>query len=89
MNVTLTDVNDNKPVFNEGSYYAAVMETASIGDEVIKVQATDTDAGLWIRFFFQFFFFKTLDKTLSKMSFHDMVTQPLGDYDIVSVEWYS
>lgn len=55
MNVTLTDVNDNKPVFNKGSYYAAVMETASIGGDVITVQATDADAGLGMRFSFQFF----------------------------------
>lgn len=54
MNVTLTDVNDNKPVFNKGSYYAAVMETASIGDDVITVQAADADAGLWIHFFHVF-----------------------------------
>ena len=59
VNVTLTDVNDNKPVFKKGSYYVTVMETASIGDDVITVQATDADAGLWRRFFF---FFKTLDK---------------------------
>jgi len=51
VNVTLTDVNDNKPVFNKGSYYAAVMETSSIGDDVITVQASDADAGLRIRFF--------------------------------------
>lgn len=51
VNVTLTDVNDNKPVFKKGSYYAAVEETASIGDGVITVQAIDADAGLWISFF--------------------------------------
>lgn len=45
VNVTLTDVNDNKPVFSKGSYYAAVKETASVGDDVIMVQATDADAG--------------------------------------------
>lgn len=84
MNVTLTDVNDNKPVFNKGSYYAAVMETASIGGDVITVKATDADAGLGMRFFFNFFqnVGQILSqRTLSKTIFHDMVTQPLGDYD--------
>lgn len=47
VNVTLTDVNDNKPVFSKGSYYAAVKETAGVGDDVIMVQATDADAGWW------------------------------------------
>ena len=28
VNVTLTDVNDNKPVFKTSSYYAAIKETA-------------------------------------------------------------
>ena len=54
VNVTLTDVNDNKPLFKKGSYYAAVTETASIGDDLITVQATDADAGLWRRFVFLF-----------------------------------
>ena len=60
VNVTLTDVNDNKPVFLKGSYYAAVMETASIGDDVITLKSTDADAGLYRRFFFNVF--KALDK---------------------------
>ena len=47
VNVTLTDVNDNKPVFKKGSYYAAVKETVGVGDDIITVQATDADAGLW------------------------------------------
>ena len=45
VNVTLTDVNDNKPVFKTGSYYAAVKETAGVGDDIITVQATDADSG--------------------------------------------
>lgn len=45
VNVTLTDVNDNKPVFKSGSYYAAVKETVNVGGDVITVQATDADAG--------------------------------------------
>lgn len=45
VNVTLTDVNDNKPGFKSGSYYAAVKETVNVGGDVITVQATDADAG--------------------------------------------
>lgn len=48
VNVSLSDVNDNKPVFKAGSYYAAVKETADLGDDVITVQATDADAGQWM-----------------------------------------
>lgn len=46
VNVTLTDINDNKPVFGKGSYYAVVKETAEVGDDVITVQTSDADAGM-------------------------------------------
>ena len=46
VDVTLSDVNDNKPVFEKGSYYAAVKETAGVGDDVVSVHATDNDAGV-------------------------------------------
>lgn len=45
INVQLIDVNDNKPLFNTGSYYAAVKETVGVGHDVITVQASDADAG--------------------------------------------
>ena len=48
VNVSLTDVNDNKPLFKAGSYYAAVKETADVGDDIVTVQATDADAGQWM-----------------------------------------
>ena len=48
VNVSLSDVNDNKPVFKAGSYYAAVKETVDVGDDVITVQATDADEGQWM-----------------------------------------
>ena len=45
VNVTLMDVNDNKPIFKAGSYYGAVKETEGVGNDVIAVQATDADEG--------------------------------------------
>lgn len=45
INVQLIDVNDNKPLFNTGSYYAAVKETVGVGHDVITVQASDADEG--------------------------------------------
>ena len=53
LNITLSDVNDNKPVFEKGSYYAAVQETAGIGRDVITIHATDDDAGLFSKIFLQ------------------------------------
>lgn len=55
VNVTLTDVNDNKPVFKTSSYYAAIKETAGVGEDVVNVEATDADAGLYMfqRLFYQ------------------------------------
>ena len=46
VNLSLTDINDNKPVFSKGSYYVAVKETVKVGSDVITVQASDTDAGM-------------------------------------------
>ena len=44
--VFITDVNDNKPVFNDcASYHAKVEESAPNGSPVITVHATDEDKG--------------------------------------------
>ena len=43
--VILKDINDNKPEFGNASYYTGVKETASVGEEVLTVQAVDTDQG--------------------------------------------
>ncbi|XP_017312969.1 protocadherin Fat 4 [Ictalurus punctatus] len=43
--VTLTDVNDNSPVFSTQRYEASVLENATVGMNVIVVNATDKDEG--------------------------------------------
>lgn len=45
VNITIQDVNDNQPIFNQSRYFASVPENATIGTSVLKVFATDTDAG--------------------------------------------
>jgi hypothetical protein len=47
VDITVEDNNDNKPVFSKKSYYAWVRETAKIGSDVITVQATDPDLGMY------------------------------------------
>lgn len=47
VNVAIIDVNDNRPVFGDLTYYAKVKETASVGSDVIRVQATDRDSGMF------------------------------------------
>ena len=42
--VIIGDVNDNDPVFSQAEYTATVEETAEVGQEVIRVNATDKDA---------------------------------------------
>ncbi|MCI4393906.1 hypothetical protein PGIGA_G00162950 [Pangasianodon gigas] len=44
--VTVTDVNDNAPIFSTQRYEASVLENATIGMNVIVVNATDKDEGL-------------------------------------------
>ena len=44
--MTLTDVNDNSPLFLANSYSGMVGEDAEISDRVLQVQATDLDQGV-------------------------------------------
>lgn len=44
VNITIQDINDNPPVFNQSRYYATVPENATLGTDVIQVIATDADA---------------------------------------------
>ena len=42
--ISITDINDNSPVFNPSSYPITVHENASINSTLISVTATDADA---------------------------------------------
>lgn len=45
VNITILDVNDNPPAFNQSRYVGRVPENASMGTAVLRVLATDADAG--------------------------------------------
>ncbi|XP_046738187.1 protein dachsous [Diprion similis] len=45
VNVTIQDVNDNPPIFNQTRYSASVPENATVGTAVLAVNAQDLDAG--------------------------------------------
>nr|XP_053631087.1 fat-like cadherin-related tumor suppressor homolog isoform X2 [Cherax quadricarinatus] len=44
INVTVTDINDNEPIFLQNSYSVIVNEAAIIGERLIQVVATDLDS---------------------------------------------
>ncbi|GLH14886.1 Fat-like cadherin-related tumor suppressor homolog [Gryllus bimaculatus] len=44
VNISVTDSNDNAPVFNQVSYSARIREDAQIGDKILQVLATDLDS---------------------------------------------
>ncbi|NWY67850.1 PCDGE protein, partial [Erithacus rubecula] len=44
--VNVTDANDNPPVFSKSFYEARVPENLPVGSLVLRVQATDADAGI-------------------------------------------
>ena len=44
--VTVTDVNDNPPVFRERTYYARVREDLPVGAVIMRMRAVDDDEGL-------------------------------------------
>ncbi|XP_055296378.1 protein dachsous [Sitodiplosis mosellana] len=45
VNISIQDVNDNTPIFNQSRYFASVPENATIGTKVLQVYASDIDAG--------------------------------------------
>ncbi|XP_024892827.1 cadherin-related tumor suppressor-like [Temnothorax curvispinosus] len=44
VNVTVLDVNDNPPVFQQSDYVVALNESAPVGTKVLTVHATDKDS---------------------------------------------
>ncbi|XP_065499891.1 protocadherin gamma-B2-like [Caloenas nicobarica] len=52
--ITVTDANDNAPVFSKSVYEARVRENVPAGSLVLRVRATDADAGSngWVSYFF-------------------------------------
>uniref|UniRef100_A0A8C2GD79 FAT atypical cadherin 3a n=1 Tax=Cyprinus carpio TaxID=7962 RepID=A0A8C2GD79_CYPCA len=44
VNINLTDVNDNAPMFSRDAYSVSISEDANIGDTVVKVTAEDVDS---------------------------------------------
>ncbi|XP_054259476.1 protein dachsous-like [Macrosteles quadrilineatus] len=44
VNITIQDVNDNQPIFNQSRYFATVPENATVGTSILQVHATDADA---------------------------------------------
>ncbi|KAM7355169.1 cadherin 74A isoform 1-T1 [Cochliomyia hominivorax] len=49
VNVTVENVNDNTPIFEELSYHATIVENKKHPEKVIRVKATDKDAILTAR----------------------------------------
>ncbi|XP_015219116.1 protocadherin-9 isoform X3 [Lepisosteus oculatus] len=45
LQVTVTDVNDNRPVFKESQIEVHIPENAPVGTSVVQLQATDADVG--------------------------------------------
>ncbi|XP_044255905.1 protein dachsous [Tribolium madens] len=45
VNITIQDVNDNQPIFNQSRYIATIPENATVGTTVLQVFAIDKDSG--------------------------------------------
>ncbi|XP_055843271.1 cadherin-23 [Episyrphus balteatus] len=49
VNITVENVNDNAPIFDQSSYHATLIENKVYPEKVITVHATDLDASLSLR----------------------------------------
>ncbi|XP_015248433.1 PREDICTED: protocadherin Fat 4 [Cyprinodon variegatus] len=45
VNVTIQDVNDNPPVFEQDQYQTSVFEDAAVGSSILQITASDQDEG--------------------------------------------
>nr|XP_020468749.1 protocadherin-16-like [Monopterus albus] len=45
LDITVQDINDNVPVFNQSRYHAIISENLQPGSSILQVFATDTDEG--------------------------------------------
>ncbi|KAL1505217.1 hypothetical protein ABEB36_004831 [Hypothenemus hampei] len=45
VNITIQDVNDNPPVFNQSRYFASIQENSTVGTSILQILATDLDEG--------------------------------------------
>lgn len=45
LNISISDSNDNAPIFTQNSYSARIREDAQIGDKIIQLRANDLDSG--------------------------------------------
>ena len=43
--ITITDANDNYPLFNPASYTTTILETAAVSGTVLTVTVSDDDTG--------------------------------------------
>ena len=43
VNISIMDVNDNKPIFTQLSYSASVTENSPVGSSIVTLTATDLD----------------------------------------------
>lgn len=46
VNVTIQDINDNPPAFDQEHYQTSVFEDAAVGSSILQITATDQDEGL-------------------------------------------
>jgi len=54
LNITVNDVNDNRPMFNSSSLQGVILENSPAGSTVMRIIATDADTGMNAQLEFNF-----------------------------------
>ncbi|XP_018422187.1 PREDICTED: protocadherin alpha-3-like [Nanorana parkeri] len=87
--ITVEDLNDNAPTFNQPFYQASVVENAPKGSLVIKLNATDLDQGK--NGDILYLFSKTAKEDVSKIFSLDMFSgeiKVIGEVDFEQAQMY-
>ena len=84
VNINITDVNDNEPVFDPLGYTKEVNENVSIGTTLLRVSATDRDSGSNGRIVYSIISGNDQESFALNRSTGDLVTVKKLDHETVS-----
>lgn len=81
--ITLNDINDNKPIFEQGIYSVAIFENTTAQSSIITIAATDKDIGSNAKILYQPLNNRkfVIDYVTGEIKLQEMVDYDIGETD--------